>query len=155
MREFSRHKARSPNLKSKQKYLKTFSEKLVEFVKAEPYTKVKHTKVKLTVESVLFEMSSFVNADLASDSDSDDADFNPETEVNDVSEEEQSGDEENPGQKPKKGKKKREQGWTLSVLDSESKEEEKAIKKAFEKEKEDLKIEAEKQKTEDLWSGMH
>ena len=100
-------------------------------------------------------MSSFVNADLASDSDSDDADFNPETEVNDVSEEEQSGDEENPGQKPKKGKKKREQGWALSVLDSESKEEEKAIKKAFEQEKEDLKIEAEKQKTEDLWSGMN
>ena len=101
-------------------------------------------------------MSSFVNTDLASDSDSDDADFNPETEVNNVSEEELSGDEENPEKKPKfKGKNKRESGWPSTVFNSESKEEEKAIKKAFEKEKEDLKIEAEKQKTEDLWSGMY
>ena len=101
-------------------------------------------------------MSSFVNTDLASDSDSDDADFNPETEVNNVSEEEQSGDEENPEKKPKlKGKNKREAGWPSTVFSNESKEEEKAIKKAFEKEKEDMKIEAEKQKTEDLWSGVY
>ena len=98
-------------------------------------------------------MSSFVNADLGSDSDSDDADFNPETEVNDVSEEEHSGEDEVQGAKARTTKKKPKQGWSMATLDSKQQEEENQIKKAFEKEKEDLKIEAEKQKTEDLWSG--
>ena len=43
-------------------------------------------------------MSSFVNADLGSDSDSDDGDFDPTKELGHeaVSEEENSGDDENP-----------------------------------------------------------
>ena len=43
-------------------------------------------------------MSSFLNADLGSDSSDDDEDFNPEKEVNEVSEEENSGDEDPLGQ---------------------------------------------------------
>ena len=102
-------------------------------------------------------MSSFVNADLGSDSDPDDADFNPENEVNDVSEEEHSGDEEHTEGGPKsKKRKKREEGWNMRLpKDHENAKEEKEIKEAFEKEREDLKIEAEKQKTEDLWSGNY
>lgn len=102
-------------------------------------------------------MSSFLNADLGSDSSDDDEDFNPEKEVNEVSEEENSGDEEHVeggGTKIKKrGKKKLEQGWNMRLPTNENAKEEKEIKEAFEKEKEYLKVEAEKQKTEDLWSG--
>ena len=101
-------------------------------------------------------MSSFVNADLGSDSDSDDADFNPETEVNIVSEEDNSGDEEHAdgGASKAKKRKKVEQGWNMRLPeDHVNDKEEKEIKEAFEKEKEELKMEAEKQKTEDLWSG--
>ena len=101
-------------------------------------------------------MSSFLNADLGSDSSDDDEDFNPEKEVNEVSEEENSGDEEHVeggGTKKKRGKKKLEQGWNMRLPTNENAKEEKEIKEAFEKEKEYLKVEAEKQKTEDLWSG--
>merc|ERR1712029_344506 len=97
-------------------------------------------------------MSSFLNADLGSDSSDDDEDFNPEKEVNEVSEEENSGDEEHVeggGTKNKKrGKKKLEQqGWNMRLPTNENAKEEKEIKEAFEKEKEYLKVEAEKQKT--------
>merc|ERR1712029_1121603 len=97
-------------------------------------------------------MSSFLNADLGSDSSDDDEDFNPEKEVNEVSEEEEnSGDEEHVdggGTKNKKrGKKKLEQGWNMRLPTNENAKEEKEIKEAFEKEKEYLKVEAEKQKT--------
>ena len=100
-------------------------------------------------------MSSFLNADLGSDSSEDDEDFNPEKEVNDVSEEEHSGDEEHveEGGLKKKKRKKREQGWNMRLPVNDNAKEEEKIKEAFEKEKEDLKAEAEKQKTEDLWSG--
>jgi len=97
-----------------------------------------------------------MNADLGSDSSEDDEDFNPEKEVNDVSEEEHSGDEEHveEGGLKKKKRKKREQGWNMRLPVNDNAKEEEKIKEAFEKEKEDLKAEAEKQKTEDLWSDF-
>ena len=87
-------------------------------------------------------MSSFMNADLGSDSSEDDEDFNPEKEVNDVSEEEHSGDEEHveEGGLKKKKRKKREQGWNMRLPVNDNAKEEEKIKEAFEKEKEETFI---------------
>ena len=66
-------------------------------------------------------MASFVNANLGSDSDSDDQDFDPTKEAGHVvSEEENSGDDENAEsgtKKSKKSKKKPKQGGNFSSRD--------------------------------------
>ena len=63
-------------------------------------------------------MASFVNANLGSDSDSDDQDFDPTKEAGHiVSEEENSGDDENPeSSRTKKSKKKPKQGGKVSNI---------------------------------------
>ena len=109
-------------------------------------------------------MASFVNANLGSDSDSDDADFDPTKEGGEVvSEEENSGDDENPDVKSKKQTKKKKNtknvgggrtgGIFLEVEDDGTKAENESRRKEFEQEKEDIAKEVQKQKTDDLWAG--
>ena len=106
-------------------------------------------------------MASFVNANLGSDSDSDDHDFDPTKEAGHVvSEEENSGDDEDAEsgtKKSKKLKKKSKQGGRVGGIfleeDEQTKAENDAKRKEFEQEKIDLAKEAEKQKSEDLWAG--
>ena len=107
-------------------------------------------------------MASFVNANLGSDSDSDDQDYDPTKEAGHVvSEEENSGDEENGEsgrtKKLKKSKKKRKEGGRIGGIfleeDEQTKAENEAKRKEFEQEKIELAQEAEKQKSEDLWAG--
>ena len=103
-------------------------------------------------------MSSFVNADLGSDSDSDDLDFDPTKDGGEiVSEEENSGDDENPDTSKKSKKKKttkkiRAAGIFLEE-DEQTKFENEAKRKEFEQEKTDLAKELEKQKSDDIWAG--
>merc|ERR1711981_621309 len=107
-----------------------------------------------------FNMASFVNANLGSDSDSDDQDFDPTKEAGHiVSEEENSGDDENPeNSRTKKSKKKPKQGGRIGGIfleeDEQVKVENDAKRKEFEQEKIDLAKEAEKQKSEDLWADF-
>ena len=107
-------------------------------------------------------MASFVNANLGSDSDSDDADFDPTKEGGEVvSEEENSGDDENPDVKSKKQTKKKKNtknvgrtgGIFLEDEDDGIKAENESRRKEFEQEKEDIAKEVQKQKTDDLWAG--
>ena len=105
-------------------------------------------------------MSSFVNADFASDSDSDDGDFDPSKELGHeaVSEEENSGDEENPGanasKRSKKGKKsdsKRNAG--CFQFESSNDKGSEIMKEEFKKEKEELEQIATQKKNDDIWTG--
>ncbi len=103
-------------------------------------------------------MTSFVHANLGSDSDSDDADFDPSKETGhvDASEEEQSGDEDGKNKFGRKKAKNKKSSIDRSVgcfQDLNEDNESDAIKKEFEEEKEKLKQLADQQKTEDLWSG--
>lgn len=103
-------------------------------------------------------MASFVNADLGSDSDPDDIDFDPGKEAGHegVSEEENSGDDEDPDNKARKKKSKAKTAGARSAgcfQDAPKDEEGEALKKEFEKEKEELKELADKKKTDDIWSG--
>ena len=107
-------------------------------------------------------MSSFINADLASDSDSDDNDFDPTQEGGEiVSEEENSGEDENSEGvkkkkkgKQKKGKSRKPGGIFLSDEDAEKERaENEAMRKEFEKEKEEIKAEVDNKKKEDIWAG--
>ena len=101
-------------------------------------------------------MASFVNANLGSDSDSDDQDYDPTKEAGHVvSEEENSGDEENAEsgtKKLKKSKKKRKEGGRIGGIfleeDEQTKAENEAKRKEFEQEKIELAQEAEKQNSE-------
>jgi len=106
-------------------------------------------------------MSSFVNADFASDSDSDDGDFDPTKELGHeaVSEEENSGDEENPGanasKRSKKGKKsdsKRNAG--CFQFESSNDKESETMKEEFKKEKEELEQIATQKKNDDIWTDF-
>ena len=107
-------------------------------------------------------MASFVNANLGSDSDSDDQDYDPTKEAGHVvSEEENSGDEENAEsgtKKLKKSKKKRKEGGRIGGIfleeDEQTKAENETKRKEFEQEKIELAQEAEKQKSEDLWADF-
>lgn len=105
-------------------------------------------------------MSSFVNADLGSDSDSDDVDFDPVKEAGHegVSEEENSGDEENPGSKKAKKTKKdknasKRSGGCFQIEEDIS--EDKSREEEFEKEKKEIKEMADKKKNEEIWSGNY
>ena len=107
-------------------------------------------------------MASFVNANLGSDSDSDDQDYDPTQEAGQVvSEEENSGDDDNAEsgtKKLKKSKKKRKEGGRIGGIfleeDEQTKAENEAKRKEFEQEKIELAQEAEKQKSEDLWADF-
>lgn len=104
-------------------------------------------------------MASFVNADLGSDSDPDDTDFDPGKEIGHegVSEEENSGDDEDPDNKSKKKKKtvaKNAGARSAGCFQDATKDTEgESMKKEFEKEKEELRELADKKKTDDIWSG--
>lgn len=120
-------------------------------------------------------MASFVNANLGSDSESDDSDYNPDKdgEAEVVSEEDASGDDEDgipaKGKKnKKKGNKKSENDFPLGkrrggLLDwaapggsgeNEKDSETELMKKEFDKEKEEIKQEDEKKKLDDLWADF-
>jgi hypothetical protein len=116
-------------------------------------------------------MASFVQANLGSDSDSDDQDYDPTKEGAGevVSEEEDSGDNEDGGSekkskgKSKKRQKKKQTNETLGkragglfieeTEDDRKKEEEEERKKEFENEKFERKEEEEKKKLDDIWAS--
>ena len=103
-------------------------------------------------------MASMTEADFGSDTDDDD--YKPEGETQEVSEEENSGEDENPEDKPGgKNKKKRKtkktpRGLTgrKNVFDEE--EEKVDWKKALEEEKKELNEEKQKQKENDIWAAF-
>lgn len=105
-------------------------------------------------------MASFVNANLGSDSESDDSDFDPTKEAGHegVSEEEVSGDDENPNNAGKKSKKKvkksdsKRSGGCFQEETAKDEESEK-MKLEFQKEQEEIKEQNEKKKNDDIWSG--
>jgi len=103
-------------------------------------------------------MSSFVNADLGSDSDSDDGDFDPTKELGHeaVSEEENSGDDENPSasQSKKKKKDQKVKSRDKGCFQSENPDESSDRKEEFEKEQEELQELATQKKNEDIWSDF-
>ena len=107
-------------------------------------------------------MASFVNANLGSDSDSDDQDYDPTQEAGQVvSEEENSGDDDNAEsgtKKLKKSKKKRKEGGRIGGIfleeDEQTKAENEAKRKEFEQEKIELAQEAEKQKSDEIWANF-
>jgi len=100
-------------------------------------------------------MSSFMNADLGSDSDSDDGDFDPKKEKREgVSEEENSGNDENPisgNQKKKKDKNVKSRNKGCFQLETLNDTEDDAMKEEFKKEQEELQVIAEKTE-ERAWS---
>ena len=110
-------------------------------------------------------MASFINANLGSDSDSDDADFDPTKEGGEVvSEEDNSGDDENPDAKSNKKQTKKKKnakkvgrsgGIFLEDDNDAAKAENESRRKEFEQEKEDIAKEVQKQKTDDLWAGKN
>lgn len=106
-------------------------------------------------------MASFVNANLGSDSESDDSDFDPTKEAGHegVSEEEVSGDDENPNNAGKKSKKKvkksdsKRSGGCFQEETAKDEESEK-MKLEFQKEQEEIKEQNEKKKNDDIWSDF-
>jgi len=105
-------------------------------------------------------MSSFINADLGSDSDSDDGDFDPTKELGHeaASEEENSGDDENPNAAKSKNKKKKKDQKAKSrdkgCFQLEIPNEEGDRKEEFQKEQEELQEIATQKKNEDIWSDF-
>jgi len=103
-------------------------------------------------------MASMTEADFGSDTDDDD--YMPEGETQEVSEEENSGEDENPEDKPSgKNKKKRKTKKTPAGLTGRKNvfdEEEDKVdwKKALEEEKKELDEEKKKQKENDIWAAF-
>ena len=103
-------------------------------------------------------MASMTEADFGSDTD--DEDYKPEGETQDVSEEENSGEDENPEDKPRgKNKKKRKTKKTPTGLTGRKnvfdEEEEKVDwKKALEEEKKELDEKKQKKKENDIWEAF-
>ena len=105
-------------------------------------------------------MSSFVNADLGSDSDSDDGDFDPTKELGHeaVSEEENSGDEENHSAASKKSKKEKKSGSKRNTgcfqFESSYDTLNETMKEEFEKENEEIQKIATEKKNDDIWTDF-
>lgn len=99
-----------------------------------------------------------MNADLGSDSDSDDGDFDPTKEKHEgASEEENSGDDENPSsgnKKKKKDKNVKSRNKGCFQLETPNDTEDDAMKEEFKKEQEELQVIATEKKNDDIWSDF-